>query len=573
MRKVTASAFTLLELMVAIALSLMVVLMLVTTFRAVINTMRSTERIALHNSLLRTGMILALEEADFWVLHDDPNDPARQLNRQKDDPAIKSAYETASIRGLTFVPFAELNSLVDGANGGVILGDKTGAPRQDSDNSVNNRYLLTQNINANGTASGSDAQDYPPLLAAPGAVTYPSPNAAVAPSNPLPLPTLVPDEEFLRNWDSTDPWSATDPKTWYYGSFAETLSGYGGNSLGGPPYKRSSLPDGRYAIFDNAKTRPQLGDPNQIASSNGPTGTFGPIESRHSWRANQLFFLRNALGYYGLAAYMPANTIYATYFSSINNGSGWEDVDEAMHIGWSRFPQMPKSSQSGVEYVDSPSDILSTMRFYTVSCFARSPYGFNSSSNTADKSTAALSVEKMAGDGTNDYSSDWNRGVAIGTGLKSDYHAAGWINNSQLIQRLLPTKSTKWPDLNLVSMRYLTNGHFVNTSIVRWTDNATAKVTEVAFNSFGTTLRGARQQRRYDPALFSVPLNIRTQGWSRWWATDEHLNRIVTNGEWYDRIVNSDGTFTIKLGHYQVTPPFPKPINVPLWNDRTLDQP
>jgi hypothetical protein len=63
-----------------------------------------------------------------------------------------------------------------------------------------------------------------------------------------------------------------------------------------------------------------------------------------------------------------------------------------------------------------------------------------------------------------------------------------------------------WPDLQLSTHRILNHGRYINTVRVRWHDPTSGKIAELGFNGFGTTLRGARQQRRPDI------------GWARWYG-------------------------------------------------------
>lgn len=63
--------FTLIELMLAVALSTLVVYTSVAAFRVSAQTITASKRMSLENSLLRTGFQAALNELDFWDQYDD----------------------------------------------------------------------------------------------------------------------------------------------------------------------------------------------------------------------------------------------------------------------------------------------------------------------------------------------------------------------------------------------------------------------------------------------------------------------------------------------------------------------
>lgn len=66
-------AFTLIELMIAIALSMVIVYTAFTAFRVVGQTVATSKRMSLENGMMRTGFFAALDELDFWDLYDDQN--------------------------------------------------------------------------------------------------------------------------------------------------------------------------------------------------------------------------------------------------------------------------------------------------------------------------------------------------------------------------------------------------------------------------------------------------------------------------------------------------------------------
>ncbi|MBA3683695.1 MAG: prepilin-type N-terminal cleavage/methylation domain-containing protein [Planctomycetes bacterium] len=69
---VRARAFTLLEMLVAIALGMVIIGTIYSGFRAAAQAMTATERLAIENRLLVAGMAMAIDEADSWELLDRP---------------------------------------------------------------------------------------------------------------------------------------------------------------------------------------------------------------------------------------------------------------------------------------------------------------------------------------------------------------------------------------------------------------------------------------------------------------------------------------------------------------------
>jgi prepilin-type N-terminal cleavage/methylation domain-containing protein len=67
------SAFTLIELMISVALGSLIVLTAMTGVRMASSAVTTSQRMAIENSLLRAGMEAALEEADFWTASDNPD--------------------------------------------------------------------------------------------------------------------------------------------------------------------------------------------------------------------------------------------------------------------------------------------------------------------------------------------------------------------------------------------------------------------------------------------------------------------------------------------------------------------
>lgn len=94
-------AFTLIELMIAVALGMLIVYVALAGFRVAAQSITVTNRLALENDLLRSACIAANERLDFWTDYDDPDNLAEQRLRPRD-----------ATGGLPFTPISDVFPLV-----------------------------------------------------------------------------------------------------------------------------------------------------------------------------------------------------------------------------------------------------------------------------------------------------------------------------------------------------------------------------------------------------------------------------------------------------------------------------
>jgi len=78
------------------------------------------------------------------------------------------------------------------------------------------------------------------------------------------------------------------------------------------------------------------------------------------------------------------------------------------------------------------------------------------------------------------------------------------MRNSSVPANLLAVRPSHWPDVTVSTNRMIKNRRFIAMSKIRWLSPITSEVAEFSFAGFGTTLRGARQQRHV------------ASGWARW---------------------------------------------------------
>ena len=101
---------------------------------------------------------------------------------------------------------------------------------------------------------------------------------------------------------------------------------------------------------------------------------------------------------------------------------------------------------------------------------------------------------------------------------------------------LLALKPASWPSVSVVTRRFCVGDHFLNLQEVLWRNPTTGETGSLSFNSFGTTLRGARQQRAYDPrrdanhdgwvSETESPTG-KAQSWATWYGLNDPSNDLT----------------------------------------------
>ncbi len=80
-----------------------------------------------------------------------------------------------------------------------------------------------------------------------------------------------------------------------------------------------------------------------------------------------------------------------------------------------------------------------------------------------------------------------------------------------------------WPSVNVTVMRYISYNRLPCVVTVGWTDPLSGAAHNLSFSAIGTTLRGARMQRR-SGAAGSAP------GWAKWAAAGDVGNDQTLDG-------------------------------------------
>lgn len=400
--RLNTRAFTLIEMMISVALGSLVVYIATVGVRAASQSVSAANRLALENSILRTGVVVALEHTDFWTDYDDPT------------------YDPATTDGKRMRPF---NGLAPAPGG--------------------NRGL-----------------PFTPFLASQASTGY-GPR-----STQTPVPTLPPTlsetvrrgvDENHSGWDP-NAWQAAEMRGWSWANQTERTPRYSG------PSKRN-VSVVKYKLFGRTEW---------ISAPD-------PDTSPHHWQQRQLDGLLRSLGSYGMFDYIPANTGLVIYEKSTTAGETgfWKISPEWCSPDGG--PDYRLASDGNLSFtLDRLADTWGTV-------FAMP----NRSIPAADRSRLA--------------NRRYGTGIAIdaSSNQSSVDNIKNLLRDNEQVDRVLsdgdattaPNKPSHWPSLNVSTLRFIRTGAFINLNRIAWMSPYTGQGLELSFTCFGTTLRGARQQR------------------------------------------------------------------------------
>ncbi len=406
------AAFTLIEALIAIAISAVVMTAAVAALRVAQSCVSTAQRMALENACLRAGYQAANLEADLWTAADDPTatlQPLRAIESGEPDPDLR--------RGLPFTRFAAIHP----------------------------------------TSSGGD-----------------------------------PEREIGWNGDP-QAWSAHEPRSWWRGNKNES-------------WWMTRIPFGRYGIFANTAATvalPSSGTtPCWGAPWNWSIADYGAVRVPRGWQYNQMRHLIRSLGYYGGCEYLPANAIYAWY----------DPYGDANPPAGTHPSKITRTNPNGMPHfivtnaADGGSGQRGTGIGATPSWEWFANWDWDSKNPTAlFKLTNMSSYGIVGGAGRTtdqliyDNRRTFNTGFDTNAGVITDFNA-----KTTLREALLPLRPAHWPALHVRVQRYLKSARPMTLCRVQLADPISGAGVELSFTSFGTTLRGARQQRHRDG------------GWARW---------------------------------------------------------
>ena len=384
------SAFTLIEVMIAIALGMAVIYVAFAGFRVAAQSVAIANRLAIENSIMRTGLTIAYNDTDFWTSYDDPADVGNVLGRQplRALPVVVSS----KLRGLPFTSFKSAKA--------------AGAYTQPAD-LIQDTYVASA-----------------PWLAQEGAIGW-NPNA----------------------------WTASESRGWSWGNLAERTP-------------QSSMP--------NPDKHQTMGYYHWFASPD-PTTT-------HNWQQRQLDGLKGAMGYYGLFDYMPANTGLMIY-DRANTSGRWAVSLEWCYAGSNKYFIGNDARYEGLNYAQ---DLLSATN--------GSPFIIPSPFGAAGRLSEVAYTRYSTGISLSTASNNQSN---INTLLVDGTENTAWLPEN--------ARPAHWPSLDVSALRFIRTNSFVCLNRIRWMSPLTGVQSELSFTAYGTTLRGARQQRKRDAAGWANP--------------------------------------------------------------------
>ena len=291
-------------------------------------------------------------------------------------------------------------------------------------------------------------------------------------------------------FDPTFAWAPHDPRTWYRGNCIEK------HRRGGAVMPPAWF--GRYAIFTNidegsslelrtwtVETAPGVNYDATYAATSLPP---------HRWYGRQLIGMVRALGFYGMCDYLPSNMLYSTYTT-------WSNSESDAGLPGYFYPL-----GNGVSFIGHGMNSISALGTFALTV-AQSYGVMNPYARTVTDSVLADEHYRYH---DSDYNSDNddNQINKLRTFMSATLGA----------ELLMEQSPINWPKVTVGVSRYIKSGKFANVARVRWTSPLTGNIAELSFTGVGTTLRGARMQRKPGG------------GWARWnndgaaSSNDNHLD-------------------------------------------------
>ncbi len=379
------AAFTMVEMIIAIAVGMVIVATTVAGVRAASQAVAVSNRLSTENALMRAGIARAHDEVDFWTASDDPEKPdsARPLKR------------AGGWAGLAFQPFAS---------------------------------------------------------------TFPAAGSG----------------EAATGWDpAEDAWATANPRSWLRGNLIEK--------------DNTDLRFGRYAIFANTASTLASGDfgvisvPNADPTLAATTYGYGPVEPPRHWYYRQVAGLSRALGYFGMLEYLPANSLYVFYGPAGYVPAGEHHYDDSK-TNYGGIPQW--CIHPGGWGFNNWDGGQQTSRGKYRNTYATSYAFVDPASSAINGDQNALTLESRR---------FWSLGYGNDAGAQADFN-----RKTAVPYGLLALRPANWPDVVTSVQRFVKNARHATISRVRWISPITGDSAELSYAGFGTTLRGARQQRRPD---------------------------------------------------------------------------
>ena len=222
------------------------------------------------------------------------------------------------------------------------------------------------------------------------------------------------------------------------------------------------------------------GDYSLFAATSGATGG-----TTHPWLFKQMEMLHTTLGYYAFCDYLPPSMLYAYIGTDPRQGNKIDLLKD--FVTESSF----RNGDGGTEFPQGRYRCTKNTSYLLVPLKPVGGAGMINTGNIRDK---------------------YNTGIdASESSIKS------LMDRSLSSRKQLEEKPANWPEVKVEVARFLTYNRFVTLSKFGFSNAITGEHIELSFTAIGTTLRGARQQRK--PGIPGSGA-----GWANWYGPHETDN-------------------------------------------------
>jgi hypothetical protein len=188
-----------------------------------------------------------------------------------------------------------------------------------------------------------------------------------------------------------------------------------------------------------------------------------------SWLCNQTWGMLPALGNYGYLDYMPANMMYGGY----------------------TYGDPKPAPYNAIAYGGTPKVFLDGTVFAGVIGYVKAPAGLWRRSTFAFH--GLVSPTHALGGIPSSYRKTYQTGYGNGA---SSGAMISFLNEMDNNRALLDAGGpATWPNTSVSVRRFVKTARFVSLCTVKWNSPLTGEQSQLLFSGFGTSLRGARQQR------------------------------------------------------------------------------
>lgn len=280
-------------------------------------------------------------------------------------------------------------------------------------------------------------------------------------------------------------WAAFDPRTWCRINGAERVS----NSDGGS----SDLRFGDYSLFEHIDPENEKLTQTRSNYTNSRPPLIAEPRFCRSWYGNQLKGSIDAMGLYGFCEYLPSSI-----FWGYHGDPPYDAQQDHRFVSKGLMPEC-MFRPNGWLCVGDGDQRFMRGRYRATRC-ASIPLANPDPKKIALMPTLNSNVTSSG----YSYSADPHR-VWWLVGEDIDKLAGDSANRVELVNKylectefaenLMTIRPSEWPDMTINVHRYVKNSRMVQLCILEIFDPNNGARTSLPFSAFGTTMRGARQQR------------------------------------------------------------------------------